>query len=509
MLKRGWVVLWLVIGVIVSAQAQNADVLQPFTNVFGTLAAGEVNTWTFRAVEGEVVSLVAQRTDGSLDPILQVTSSSGAVVAAQDDVDYPLTTDAVIQALTIPFAGEYTITVSGYQNTSGSYQLTRLRGYATTQNRGGFGQQQTWGRSNDDLVRDIRANAVDLSLEGTEAVGVLYPTDGERLTDYYAHVQVEVTEFREGWSVVWTHRQQTANRYYAVSVRDDGRWRLVRQDEGQAEILRDWNTHPSIIAGETTFDIGVLAQGASLEVFYNGSLIGAVQDNTYADGVMGFGLMTAPAINAQTAATFSTLRLTVPRTNADGGLILPEQLALSGTPEATARLLTRYGLIPADGAIRLNPTDVQGELANAGVSRVPLGRGLALTNFVMATQATANTDDGGVAGCGLFFRAEADDSYILAYADTVGGYGLSVRAGDTFTENLFALRPSTDDTSVSLLAIAVDDAVHLYIDGSYSGTLNHPTMTGTFGNAVVSYAPQFTVCTFTDTWVWSWDATQP
>jgi hypothetical protein len=85
-----------------------------------------LNTWTFSGQEGQMISVVATRTGGTLVPLLEIRDSNG-VSQTYAYPDYTYDT-AHIDQFRLPYTGDYQIVVfrdseqNGY--TSGGYQLT-------------------------------------------------------------------------------------------------------------------------------------------------------------------------------------------------------------------------------------------------------------------------------------------------------------------------------------------------------------------------------------------------
>jgi len=493
--------LFFLAGVVVAQE--ETEQLAPFRSVVGNLPSGGIESWTFNAVNGEVVSLVAEATS-EIDPILTVLSETGAVLVTQDDYDYPNTRNAIIQSLTIPFTGTYTVQVSAYGNTSGSYTLTRLRGFAQGADLNGFNAGETWTTTSDDLTLTVGDGLLGLGLTGIGLEAGAINEGARRLSDYYAQVTVEIEDSRGGWQVHLRHHQQSDDEYYQFSINDQGFWRYSLHAGEEETILRDWISHPAIVPGTATFDIGVLANGVGYEVFYNGNLLGSFSDDTYDGGVIGLGLGTGQAIDAELQVRFENLRITVPAETANGDDLLPGRLII-GDPTEMARALERRRVIPTGGDLMLNVPESSTQSNDLGVSRLPLGRGVTFENFVISTEITINAASDGTNGCGIFFRGTDDTSYTLAFVDQVRGLGMAQREGGEFTPGIFDERIGIGEAEHHLLAVVNGEIAHYYVDGIYAGTLEIPAAAGTVGNAVVNYDPNTTICNFQNTWVWSWD----
>ncbi|HRF97587.1 MAG TPA: hypothetical protein PLZ51_20405, partial [Aggregatilineales bacterium] len=97
-------------------------------------------------------------------------------------------------------------------------------------------------------------------------------------------------------------------------------------------------------------------------------------------------------------------------------------------------------------------------------------------------------------------------NYAIAYLDNVGGYGVSVRRGDTFSEGIFGENSAWTIINESQLLIAVNDGIlYYYVNNIFVGQLDVGLAEGQVGNAVVNFATIRTNCQFRNTWVWQWD----
>ena len=120
--------LWLAVAIPITAQETN-DLL-PGETVEGEIATGETATWTFTAADGAVLTFRAEATSGDLDPVLTLRNRTGTALITNDDYDYPEGKAAMLEAVTLPRTGTYTVDVTGFGQTAGDYRLTMLPGYA-------------------------------------------------------------------------------------------------------------------------------------------------------------------------------------------------------------------------------------------------------------------------------------------------------------------------------------------------------------------------------------------
>ncbi len=503
---RKALIMWVLLfsGSVMLAQGEtDPQRLAPYSSLVGNLAPGGVDSWRFDAVNGEVVSLLVESTS-QLDPVITVLSETGAVLVTDDDYDYPHSRDAIIQSLTIPFTGTFTAQVRAFGTTGGGYSITRLRGYGAGANLNGFIDGEMWEATDEALAVTLEDQQLRLSLSGIGENAWVTNQNGERLTDYYAHINVDVQLARGGWVVHLNHRQQSDERYYQLSVNDRGLWRYVLRQGADITVLRDWTTHPAIVPGDTQFDLGVMTNGPGTDIFYEGSLLWRGVDRTLASGVLGLGVGTAEVLDAEVGVVFDNLLVTVPVRTTTGGDLLPQQLVLSNASQM-ATDLERRRIIPAGGVLRLNVPESSTQSLDEGVSRLALGRGATFENFALSAEVTISANQNGVNGCGLFFRGRDDTGYVLAFIDQTGAYGLAQRDDNQFLPGVFGERPQLGASEHHLLVTVVDERIRYYIDGQYVGEIRALAEAGTVGNAVVNYDPNTTTCNFENNWLWTWD----
>jgi len=487
---------------ITPAYAQPDNDLPAFSQVTGEIDTGESQDWTFTAVDGEVVSLIVESTD-ELDPVVSLISETGALLLQNDDYDYPTSRNAVLQAATIPFTGTYTVRVSGFEGSAGAYQLMRLRGFAEATRINGFTGADDWQPSNDLLEISYDDGQLTLAIEGNAEDGFAVSSGANRLSDYYQQVGVEILENTGGWIVHMTIRQRSARDYYLYSISDGGFWRATRVDGGTLTVLRDWTSHPAIRPGEATFDMGALANGNRLEMFYNGSPVGSVTDDTLQSGVIGFGLETSAGLNSTAAVALSDLVITTPLQIDDGKEIVPEQLILQ-QPGAMAVSLAHRRAVPGDGEMMLNVTESTVQSNDVGVSRLPLASSTTFGNFALGVDVTVDSFGEGLGGCGLYLRSDDEERYVLAFLDQDGAYGLAERNADTFLPGVFGQNPQLTEAAHQLLVIADENTLSLYVDGDYAGQITSELTEGSIGTAAVNFAQNTTDCTLSDIWLWAW-----
>lgn len=89
-------------------------------------------------------------------------------------------------------------------------------------------------------------------------------------------------------------REQGQSRFYAFQVRPDGTYAFRKSvGNGQWESLIDWETSGAIRQGQDqTNRLRVVARGNIFELYINDQLVNTIQDATYQEGFIGFGVST-------------------------------------------------------------------------------------------------------------------------------------------------------------------------------------------------------------------------
>jgi hypothetical protein len=94
--------------------------IAPGETVAGTLAAGEVDFWSFEAAAGTAVAIDLMADASALDTYLYLYGADGSVIGENDD----FTGSNSHIELVLPQAGLYLIIAAGYGDSSGDYVLT-------------------------------------------------------------------------------------------------------------------------------------------------------------------------------------------------------------------------------------------------------------------------------------------------------------------------------------------------------------------------------------------------
>ena len=93
--------------------------------------------YTFRATEGDVITIQMTTTDGDLDPNITLTDNIGTILAYNDDNLLLDVLDSLIQGYIIPRSGYYTLIAGRYNSSenSGDYRLKIARSGQNTSSR--------------------------------------------------------------------------------------------------------------------------------------------------------------------------------------------------------------------------------------------------------------------------------------------------------------------------------------------------------------------------------------
>jgi hypothetical protein len=501
----------LLMGMLVSSvfSQSEPDFIEFYTPVIGTLQPDEVQTFRFVALSGSMISFSVDALDDTLDPVLTIANSERDLMTNDDGTSNDTT--ARIEAFTVPRNGTYLIKVSGFgDKNQGQYRLSMNPGFGSIQVQEDFANNPVWQtliENKGTPLVDVQTTEQNISLimEGIQQMSAVTVGDQTmQFVDYYTSVDVNIQANR-GWQVGLMLRYQDDQNYYLASVNNQAQWRAVRVQDGVETVLRDWSTHPAL-RGTNEFALGALVRGDLIEVFYDHQVLGSVADNAFEDiGRIGFMTMTANAVGSRVSAAFDNWLVTTPFMS-EGEGVFPHSV-LIGDGDFVIRELQRQQVIPAAGQMTVRGQDATIRDVSAGVSRVDL-QTTAYQNFVLSGYWTWSVSGSGVGGCGIAFRQDtAEQSYMLAYIDNSGAYGLAHREPEAFAPGVYGEGLDPKTTSHHVILVVWDDVLSLYIDGqyvpgNYEGLLAASPNAGTIGQAVVNFDPVQTQCSFNDLWLW-------
>ena len=488
--------------VLCAASAVHAQEELPFnTPVRGEVTPGQPETWGFNGKAGQVISLLVQSA-GTLDPVLALLDDNGDAILTDDDFAWPEAADSLIQAVTLPYTGRYTVSVAGFAETAGQYTLTLSEGFAVVEDSVSL-DVAGWTPTASNLQVQPDGDGLALTMRGRRSAEAAFGVPVSS-ADMGAFVDVTGVRNPSGWVVGLALRRVNDSRY-EVQFNSEGRWRFVRMDGDEQTVIRDWTSHPAIVPGETSFRIGTLAKGQAFDVFYNGAYVGTTSDDALTEaGEVGLVTGMISSVDSETRASFANLALTTPL-RVDGQMPVPQQIVVTDGP-AMAQALSRRHVLQGDGQMALTVPEASVNYARPGVNRLMLGQNTEFADFAYGGTVRINQMTPGATGCGLVLRYAGEADYALAWLDGAGAYGLSVKEGETFTPGLFGEQGDFDvDAAHHLMVIASGSSVFFYVDGRSAGQIDIPLGEGEVGAAVVNFEGIDTTCAFSNLWLWRWE----
>lgn len=498
--------LWLVLAAV-PAQSQSSNILSLNVPVEGTLQPGEESIYLLPMRDGGMATLYVEGISGDLDPQLSIRNASGEEIIAHDDIDYPDNTNALVEAFSASMTGTYAVAVSGFGDTAGDYRITALPGYGEVLADDLLQSAADWqltpitetGESGEFSVTN---GAISVDVSGVDA-SVILPHSTIQVPDtYYMQVNVSDISGREGWQVGILFNHVDEQNYAMLNVDSGGLWRASYVANGERTIIRDWRSHPAIVAGTTNFSLGVFVKENDIEAFYDNQLIGSLHaEELPAGDSIGLSVSAANSVGASASVQFQDVIITEPITAATD---MPPQLVY-GDATVTIRELKRRSRIPSGGELNLTIPESSAQNLQDGVSRFNLARGQQYADFVMAAHVSWQSASDGVNGCGLAVRDSINDPiYGLVYVDNTGAVSITQRIDDAYEQTIFRDDLPISGTNHHLLVVALGTELHYYVNGHYVGTIQNELPAGGVSEAVVNYTPANTSCEYRNLWLWRW-----
>lgn len=112
------------------AHAQNPTIALNQT-VWGCITdSNPTDDYTFTGTVGDEITVlqVALYDQQLFDPYVYIYSSTGTLLASNDDIIFAIDLDAAIVGFDLPYTGTYTIRASRYATTAGAYAMTVVAG---------------------------------------------------------------------------------------------------------------------------------------------------------------------------------------------------------------------------------------------------------------------------------------------------------------------------------------------------------------------------------------------
>ena len=471
----------------------------------GSLEPGATHRFTLTALELTLLSLRVESLSDSLDPVLRLYDRDGDLVIENDDLDYPETQDAAIQAFVAAENSTYTVAVSGYAGSSGDYRLHMLPGFDVLAQRDSIMEKSNWVIAFSDTAVNLSESSLfAIELQGYARSAVVLSQHFPREQDLYYEAAFHEVTSSVDWKVGLVFRYIDRDNYHRILLSKTGFWRAARIDGGNLVQLKNWTTHPAIRPGEPDFRLGVLASGQHFDVVYNGQVVGSVSDDAPPQpGQLGIAMRTDEVIGGLMSFAVLETVLTLP-TRVNEAILFPQRV-VERRNYLMAHDLARKQLVPAGRDVSFVQPESSVRHVRAGVTRIAIASDRVFDQFAIGASLTFDSDEGGNGGCGVFFHYNDGSNYTLAYMTSEGDFGVSRRVGDKFEPGIYGMRPAQEDPKHYLLVIASDEVLHYYLDEEYVGSMESQPRTGSIGIAVVNYEPVDTSCRFEDLWLQSFD----
>ena len=470
-----------------------------------SLAPDETHLYSFVALELTLLSIRVEALSDSLDPRFDLVDSAQRLIIENDDYDYPNTLDAVVQALVLNSNSTYTIRVSGHGGSGGDYRLSLLPGFDRLHLRDTVMDKANWQVAYSDTTLDISESSLfAVELEGFARTGIVLGQHLPQEQDVYFEASFDTVTSPVDWKVGLVFRYKSPEDYYRVVLSKSGFWRVERILEGELVPVRNWTTHPAIVAGEPDFRLGILASGRHFDMVYNGQVVGSASDTAEPQpGALGLVMRTDERAGGLTSLAVRQTLLTLP-TRVDGQILLPQRI-LERRDYLMALDLARKQLVPAGHSVSFVQRESSVRHVRPGVTRISIASDRQYEQFALGASLRVGTADDSNGGCGLFFHFNNDTHYSLAYMTRQGDFGVSRRSGDGFEPGIYGKRAPPEDPEQYLLIIAQDEILHFYLDEEYAGSMPSQPRVGSIGIAVVNYEPVETSCRFENLWLQSFD----
>ena len=496
-LIRYLIINFLTIVIYSNVISQDELLLTPFTTVISSLEQGEQDVWQLPALSGGLLSFKLNARAGDLEPKLRISDEAGEFILDSDDVSQKDERSVLIESFSVPYSAVYFIEVYSL-GTSGEYALEVLPGFAKFESFD-ITEPEIWGfDENEQILFSPERLLLITTLSRPSASTILNsPIEYPR---FYIHTEIEAIDSSENW-LVGLILGNTDTSYFSYSVNQDGLWRFALHLEEETEIIREWQFHPSISAGENQFSMGLLINQDRFELFYNGQYIDGFRDDRLSSSnTIGLTIGYGNSFPVQTRVHFSRFVVTSPL-NDDNDFSNFRFVPISQS--ADLRALTRAGIIPINGNLSTFITEANWQAVLAGVTYFPLSEQIH-RNMVFATTLSWNSEVQSIAGCGLVIGITESEEYYLAFIDN-GGYGLTYYSENEFRNFSLILEEFNPQEEHHILIIIQSDLVIYFLNGRYSGHSANATSSGLVAFAVLNYENGLIRCSFVDSWLWVWN----
>lgn len=492
-----------------AARAQDAQALPlPFFETQrGTLDDATPSAeYTFEGLTDQVISLLVVTLSGDLDPVVQVISPLGIIVAENDDLD-TLVFDAGLEAYALPETGAYTVRVQRYLGaggtTSGEYALTLTPGFARVEWREPFDPGAASWLDPTGAGLPLSGGGLRLRLAEPEGRLLAFQPEADDYQNVYvqANAQLFGVALYAEFGLVLRAQGPDRAQAYVFKINTDGQWAVEHQDETGVFVLRSWSNHNALVGDE--WQIGVLARDDRFDLFVNNVLVGSLVDDRLPEaGAVGLYAGTRAnqtdtvtvvfdnvAATTRLGTTYDGWPLALQAWNAPDPAEIINELAAGGHINPWVQ----HDLFLNEKRLAVTDPDAIFEL---------IGTDQAIyDDFVMGawTNAITNGDDG---GCGITYRWQDERNLDMVFVDSGSGFGVvQARNGELLT-NAYGLSPMVGVDGSQLLVIARGGEIVLYVNGALVAQETVLPGEGRVGVVLLNYADVPTNCTWSNIWVW-------
>ncbi|MBN1202998.1 MAG: hypothetical protein JXJ20_14200 [Anaerolineae bacterium] len=299
----GLLLVAILIGAVVltgTAQAaRDRQIGQQRLEVFGPPVTGSLDATTpqtilfFDGKQNNVLSLHALTTSGDLMVDLAVFDPAGQPVAYSVAAGQNPNV-SVVEAFVTPADGMYTLTVVRSGNTSGTYELRLLGGYAKLEAYDTFEGPPdplkfTWTPwSSESTGSSLENGALRIDVWVDDMLSFTAPDELPIYTDLFIQADFRIDGNPTYYEYGFLFRLASDNNlFYSLTFSSDGDWSLYFYN-GEWQVVQDWVVAPAIDGTAKQVTVGAFIQGSTFRAYFNGALVGEVTDtNNYrADGTI-------------------------------------------------------------------------------------------------------------------------------------------------------------------------------------------------------------------------------
>lgn len=466
-------------------------------------ATAPTQNWQVQIEDGDILTFIANRVTGDLDPTITLLAPDGAVFKENDDRLTPLIYDAGLESVEFSESGLYTVQVGRYAG-AGDYQVWVLPSYARVwENEDFSGDLARW---DDGRFASQQEGRLILATDAQFSIFVK-PDGGLPLDNFYVQAEFDwqsVPDDVEATTGLMVRINDDGTRrppgYYFL-IKPNGTWSFLKRFGEEFEALQE--DIPADVLNDERITLGVWSLNSRFLLYANGELLGEVIDETFETGLWGFHIRGETA-NAQVAV--DDLLLTVP---SEALPDFPEQLTTweSNQPNDIVGELQDAEILSTAGSrtyILLNQNYDVGAVQTRIFEQSLIDTNLA--DFVMGVDMFVISGDN--VACGVTMRYQSDINQMFTYMDVDGGAGFAHVLNGSFVRSTYDFLPEIEVEDIEsgvrqrLLVIAQGDVVAMYANGKLFSLEYVPPVQGDVGGILINYSTTAAACGYENLWIW-------